>query len=151
MGLRTWRNGESGDVIQKIIEHNFKITGKYLSYQMMCMTTQARKLLTSDYLSEGLIVYDTTLRRWFQFNNLKWEPYEFSPDGCVIEFSTSDWNENSINIPFAEHKKENPVAHLLIKVDSEKYMPVIGGITIDSNSNIILSSDLAFDGKIIIK
>lgn len=151
MGLRTWRNGEDGDVVQKIIEHNFKVTGRYISYQMMCMPTQARKLLTSDYLSEGLIVYDTTLNQWYQFKNLKWEPYKFSSPNCVIEFSAEDWYENTIEILFADHKKENPIAHLLLKVDSEKYVPVIGGISIDSSSNITLSSDLAFDGKIIIK
>lgn len=150
LGLRTWRNGEEGDVVQKIIEHNFKVTGKYLSYQMMCMPTQTRKLLTSDYLSEGLIVFDTDLNQWYQFKNRDWEPYEILARAFTVEFSANEWSNNIIEIPFSMHKKEDPVAHLFMKTNSG-YTSVISETTVDSNFNIVLSSDLAFEGKVIIK
>ena len=63
---------------------------------------------------------------------------------------TSDWTDNNITILYENHRVENPNVQLFIK-DSGSFAPVSGGVKIDSEHNIILSTDLPFDGRIVVK
>lgn len=154
MGLKTWRNGEEGDILKAIIEHNFKILGKYLPYHILCISSENRNLLTSDYLSENLIVFDTTKNEWLQYKNGKWIAFDFGNLGLhyIKIFSKKDWSaQNEISIPFHLHKRENPVVQLYLRQGSFYCSDVFGGVYIDDNYNITLSTDLPFDGKVVIK
>ena len=75
--LKTWRNGEKSEVIKKIIEDNFKILGKNLSHNMLSLSSVERNSLASDYLCDGLIVFDTTLKKWMQYSGGLWNEYKF--------------------------------------------------------------------------
>ena len=66
------------------------------------------------------------------------------------DIGTGDWTDNSIFIPFSKHGIENPTVQLFIKYDNS-FNPVLGGVKIDSEYNITLSTDLPFDGRIVVK
>ena len=66
------------------------------------------------------------------------------------DFTASDWNDGLLIISQNEHKISNPTPHLfLLTVDG--YSSVYGGSYIDSQKNVILQSDIPFDGKVVIK
>lgn len=145
--MRIWRNGEKADVVQKIIEYNFKILGKHLSHNMLSLSTTERELLTSDYLSKGLRVYDTDLNRWYIYNGTKWVEWL---QEYVKTISIDDWVDGKITIPYSTHFRENPIVQLFIS-DGKAYSPVFGGVEIDANYNVILSTDMPFAGKVVVK
>lgn len=62
----------------------------------------------------------------------------------------SDWVDNSIFIPFNNHNIENPTV-LLFVVDDNSFSPVLGGVKIDSEYNVTLSTDLPFNGKVVVR
>ena len=64
--------------------------------------------------------------------------------------NAGDWTNNSITISFSEHRIENPTVQLFIK-DDDSFEPVLGGVSIDSEHNVTLSTDLPFDGRVMIK
>ena len=64
--------------------------------------------------------------------------------------SKDDWTDNSISIPFSKHGIETPAVQLFIKYGGS-YTPVLGGVNIDSEYNVTLSTDLPFDGRVVIK
>ncbi len=147
MSLRTWRNGEEAEVVQKIIEYNFKLLGRYLSGNMLCLSSSERKTLSSDYLREGLIIYDTTENAWYKYVSGTWKK---SPTEYNLTITETDWVNNEITISFPTHLITNPIVQLFIK-DGNSYSPVIGGVSVDNSFNITLSSDMPFDGKVVVK
>ena len=62
----------------------------------------------------------------------------------------SDWINNSISIPFAKHGIENPTVQLFITHDNS-FKSVLGGVKINSDYNVTLSTDLPFDGRVVIE
>ena len=66
------------------------------------------------------------------------------------DISVSDWMDNSISIPFSKHGIESPFVQLFIEVDGS-FDVVLGGVKIDPEHNITLSTDLPFDGKVVVK
>ena len=64
--------------------------------------------------------------------------------------SVSDWIDNGISVPFSKHGIENPTVQLFMTYD-DSFEPVLGGVKIDSEYNITLSTDLPFDGRIVIR
>lgn len=147
MSLKTWRNGEEAEVVQKIIEYNFRLLGRHLPSGMLCLSSSERKVLSSDYLREGLLVYDTTENAWYKYSSGFWGK-------CPTEYnrtiSKTDWTNNEITINCATHLISNPTVQLFIR-DGNSYSPVIGGIEVNNNYDIILSTDLPFDGKVVVK
>ena len=151
MSIKTWDNGENAGVVRKIIEENFKCSTKYLNRNVICLSTEERLLLGSDYLSNGLIIYDTTKNSYYKYDASKrqWEEKSMGKS-YVRKFIASDWIGNSINIPFELHEIPEPIVQMYI-IHNDSYEVVVGGIEIDENSNVILSSDMPFDGKVVIK
>lgn len=150
-GLKTWRNGEKAENVKKIIEENFKIVSRHLHHNILCLSTIERENLGSDYLVDGLIVFDTDLKGWFEYRNNKWSEYSL---GAIYTYSSTftsaDWNNNIITIPYSTHLIPDPNVSLYILYDST-YQSTIGGVSIDSEHNVILSTDLPFEGKVVIK
>lgn len=66
------------------------------------------------------------------------------------DINANDWIDNIIDIPFSKHGVENPTVQLFIE-DDGSFSLVLGGIKIDSEYNIILSTDLPFDGRVVVK
>ena len=147
MSLKTWRNGDSAEVVQKIIEYNFKLLGRYLSSNMFCLSSSERKTLSSDYLREGLIIYDTTENTWYKYVSGAWKK---SPIEYNLTITETDWVNNEITINFPTHLITNPIVQLFIK-DDNSYTPVIGGVSVDNSFNITLSTDMPFNGKVVVK
>ena len=147
--LKSWSNGEKSEIIKAIIENNFRILGKHLPNNMLSLTTTERTSLTSDYLSEGLVVFDNTLKKWFEYKNGFWIDYPIT-----ITYSASinidDWIENTIYIPYSTHFVESPAVQLFI-LSNNGYEPVIGGVSVDNNYNIVLKTDFPYEGKVVIK
>lgn len=149
MALKTWINGEKAEIVQKIIEYNFKILGKHLPHNILSLSSTDRKLLSSDYLCEGLIVFDTTLKKWMQYFNGNW--IDFSPNNKYeISINKSDWFDGEILIPYQVHLVSSPTVQLFILTEND-YEAVLGGVKINSNHDIILRSDLEFEGKVVIQ
>ena len=66
------------------------------------------------------------------------------------DIDINDWIDNNISIPFSKHSIENPTVQLLIE-DGISFSPILGGVKIDSGHNITLSTDLPFNGRVVIK
>ena len=81
----------------------------------------------------------------YNFNVLSKTLKKYTQDISVV-----DWIDNSISIPFSRHGVESPTVQLFMG-DSNSLDVVYGGITIDSEYNIALSTDLPFKGKVVIK
>ena len=52
MGIKKWNNGESGSVVRKIIEDNFKFATKHLNKTMLSLSTEERLILDLSIVSE---------------------------------------------------------------------------------------------------
>lgn len=66
------------------------------------------------------------------------------------DINVDDWIDNSIVIPFSKHSVENPTVQLFAE-NNGSFDPVLGGVKIDSEYNVALSTDLPFDGRVVIK
>lgn len=150
--IKTWRNGDSGGEVKNVIDHNFNIVSKYLSKDVRALSTAERNFLSSDYLSENTLVFDTDEGQWYKYSGGSWVEVSVNNNGVayVQTISVNDWMDNSIDILFDQHGVENPVVHLFMKSENS-FVPVLGGVEIDSNHNVTLSTDLLFDGKVVIK
>lgn len=149
--LRTWKNGEKGSVVQKIIENNFKILGRYLPNHMLSVSREERLSLADEYLCKNLIIYDTTDELWYRYTGSTWEEYKISGSTYSRVFDHSVWNNGKIQIPYSTHMIENPAVQLYMLDGDGIYNDVLGGIHIDQSHNVILNSDFAFAGKVVIK
>ena len=67
----------------------------------------------------------------------------------VQSFTTSDWNKGTIFINYSTYLKQNPCVDLYIK-NGNGYSFVYGGYEI-KNNGIELQSDMAYDGKVVIR
>lgn len=67
----------------------------------------------------------------------------------VKEFTSSDWNSGIILIQYSEYVKQNPCIDLYRK-NSNGYSIVFGGYEI-KDYGIELQSDMAYDGKVVIR
>lgn len=145
MSLKTWENGDKGEDVKRIIESNFKVVGSHLSHNMLALTTDERNKLGGDYLSEGLLVFDTSLGEWFRYNNGGWEKsLKF-----VLDFTEEDWIDNVISIPYSLHHITSPCVQIYI-LSNNVYEAVIGGVSIDNDGNVVLCADFTFSGRVVI-
>lgn len=144
--VKTWRNGDSGGEVKNIIDYNFNVVSKYLSKDIRTLSTQERKLLSSDYISENTLVFDTEENQWYKYSNGSWvNAFMYAKD-----ISVDDWTDNSISILFTQHGIKNPVVQLSME-SGGSFVPVLGGVKIDSKYNVTLSTDLPFNGRVVIK
>lgn len=146
--IRTWRNGASGGEVKSIIDYNFNVVSKYLSKDIKTLSTQERNLLSSDYLSENVLVFDTDEEQWYKYSNGSW--VKTFVDIYTQDISVNDWIDNNINILFTQHGIKNPTIQLSMK-NGDSFTPVLGGVEINSKYDITLSTDLPFDGRVVIK
>ena len=144
---QVWRSGDSGATVKACVDNNFKELWDNLSKNMMSLTTEQRLSLSEDYLSEGLLVYDKNKNKWYQYLNGAWvnSSWEYS-----LEIYVDDWIDNKITIPYSLHKTESPTVGFYVIINGQ-YVKAVGGVSIDEDNNIILSSKIAFDGKVVIK
>lgn len=152
MALKTWRNHDKAHVVQKIIENNFRILGKHLPHNLLSLSTEERNLLSEDYLSDGLIVYDTTFKNWFEYNAKTgtWKTCPIETSTYVQEFKENNWTNNTIFIPYSEHLISNPIIKMFILYKGS-YHPVLGEVEVDTDFNITLLTDMPFAGRVVIK
>ena len=68
----------------------------------------------------------------------------------IQNIDANDWVDNSISIPFGKHGIENPTVQLFVKSD-DSFDIVFGGVKVDSEYNVTLSTDLPFDGRVVVK
>lgn len=148
--IKTWKNGASGREVKSIIDYNFNVVSKYLSKDIRALSTQERNLLTSNYISENILVFDTDENRWYEYVEGSWVKASFGNNFYTQSVSVSDWVNNSIKILFAQHGVENPIVQLYL-VNGDSFTPVLGGVEVDSEYNVTLSTDLPFAGKVVIK
>ena len=114
---------------------------------MLSLPTTERELLSSDYLSKGVRIFDTDLNQWFEYNGSKW--VEWAQE-YVRDILISDWDNGKITISYSTHLMRNPIVQLFI-LNNNSYSSVVGGVDIDDNWNVTLTTDLAFNGKVVIK
>lgn len=147
---KTWRNGASGKEVKDIIDYNFNLVSRYLTKDIKALSTQERNLLSPDYLSENTLVFDTDEKQWYRYSNESWVKTSVDDKVYTQSIFASDWVDNTIEILLDQHGIENPIVQLSM-VSGNSFIPVLGGIEIDTEHNVILSTDLPFDGKVIIK
>lgn len=153
MSLKTWRNGADASVVRKITEDNFKIVAKHLHQNMLSLTTDERLLLGREYLSDGLVVYDKDLKTYYEYvqSTGLWKAQpKAESKSYSLSFTEQDWNDNSLYIPFTDHAVSDPMVQIFMLVNGT-HQPVMGGIEIDTNFNITLSTDMPFSGKVVVK
>ena len=151
MIMETITNREKSKSIREKINQNFDVVLQNISNNVLALPTNKRELLAESYLSTGLIVYDTTAKKWFEYTVSGWS--EWYPKGRLVSMSLSNdsWTNGMISIPYSFHKIEDPIVQLYILTSENTYDTVLGGVSIDSSYNIILSSDIPFKGKVVIK
>lgn len=148
--LKTWQNGAKGGEVKSIIDYNFNLVSRYLSKDIKALSTQERNLLPSDYLSENTLVFDTDEEQWYKYSKGSWVPTSVDDNVHTQSISINDWTNNCIQITFKQHGIENPIVQLFME-SNNSFIPVLGGVEIDAEYNITLSTDLLFDGKVVIK
>ena len=148
--LKTWRNGAQGSEVKNVIDYNFNLVSRYLSKDIKALSTRERNLLSPDYLGENTLVFDTDEERWYKYSNGTWVAMAIDNSSVTFDISTENWVDNSISISFEQHGFENPVIQLFME-DGDSFIHVLGGVEIDSEYNITLSTDLPFNGKVVIK
>ena len=151
--IKTWRNRAKGEEVKSIIDYNFNVVSKYLSKDMRALSTQERKSLSSGYLSENTLVFDTDEEQWYKYSKGSWLPTSIGAGDCrayAQDIFIDSWVDNSIKIPFNQHGVKNPAVQMFIGI-GDSFTPVLGGVEIDSEYNVSLSTDLPFDGKVVIK
>ena len=67
----------------------------------------------------------------------------------IKEFTTEEWDTGKILIDYFHYNKLNPRVELYIKLN-KGYEAIIGGYEITSRG-VTIQSDIAFDGKVVIK
>lgn len=147
--IKTWKNGASGKEVRNVIEYNFNLISKYLAKDIKALSTQERKSLPSDYISDNTLVFDTDEMQWYKYSKGSWIETSVENNEYVQIIFVNDWIDNNISILFSEHAIKNPAVQLFMR-DGDSFIPVLGGVKIDSEYNIILSTDLPFDGKVVI-
>ena len=154
--IKTWKNGARGKEVKEIIDFNFNLLSKYLSKDIKALSTQERMLLSSDFLSDNTLVFDTDEEQWYKYSKGFWVKMDIGGDGnnSAVAYAQNifidDWADNNINISFDQHGVQHPLVQLFIEIGSS-LIPVLGGVKIDSEHNITLSTDLPFNGRIVIK
>lgn len=148
--IKTWRNGASGGEVKNVIDYNFNIVSKYLSKNIKALSTQERNLMPPGYLSENTLVFDTDEEQWYKYSEGTWIKTSVDDNIYTQSISISDWIDNSIKVLFDHHGIKSPIVQLFMK-NENSFIPVIGGVDVDSEHNIILTTDLPFDGKVVIK
>ena len=66
------------------------------------------------------------------------------------DINADDWMDKNISIPFSKHGIENPTVQLFIK-NGDSFDSVLGCVKIDSEYNVVLSTDLPFSGRVVLK
>ena len=148
--IKTWRNGATGGEVKDIINYNFTLVSRYLTKDIKALSTQERNLLSSEYLNENTLVFDTTENKWYKYSKGTWVKTSVDDSVYTQDISIGDWENNSIQIPFNQHGIENPIVQLLIQ-NGNSFTDVFGGVAIDADYNINLSADIPFDGKVVVK
>lgn len=149
--LKTWRNGEKAGSTKDIIEYNFKLLGKYLSNNIIAAPRDILNSLPSDYLSDGLVAFDTTNNVWLRYKAGVWQEDVVGSDSAYSQIiRTADWQNGEIVIAKSVHGRRNPVVELYI-LNGTAYELVLGGVLVDSEYNITLKSEIPFNGKVVIK
>ena len=67
----------------------------------------------------------------------------------VQTFTVSDWKNGAIFIDYSAYSRQNPCIDLFVK-NGNAYSFVYGGYEI-KNNGIELQSDIAYDGKVVIR
>lgn len=148
--MREWNHGDVGRKVRTIIVDNFKILFRHLSRHVLSLATNDRETLSDDYKSEGVIVYDTTMHQWFEWTSRGWEVWYPKGRVTTITITYDSWSDGQISIPYISHLIKNPIVSMYID-DSQSYELVLGGVNVDSNGNITISSDLPFNGRVVIR
>ena len=150
--IKTWRNGAQGAEVKNVIDHNFNLVSRYLSKDIKALTTSERTLLPSDYLAENTLVFDTDEKQWYRYSvvNKSWIRTSVDDNVYTQDISVGDWVNNTIEILLEQHGIANPVVQLSM-ANGNSFAPVMGGIKIDSEYNVTLSTDLPFNGRVVIK
>lgn len=143
------RNGAQADEIRAKINDNFEKISKNISSTNLSLSTEERLSISNEYLKDGLIVFDSSLDKWFKRVGNSWVLYEFSPV-YKRKFSASEWGENNIlNIPYTMHgiNITNVCVYMLYQ---NKYISCVTDVEISDNNDVGIHSDLAFDGEVVI-
>ena len=147
--MKMWHNYDLAENVYNIIKDNFTEVSKYLPNNIKAVTTTERINMTSTYLSEGLIVYDKTIGDWYKYTSGNWVKYNFGISKDIQIINSSDWNNGTIIIPFATHKIPNPAVKVYYN-DGTSMTEVYGCYNINEDIDILLSADIAFNGKVVI-
>lgn len=177
--MKLWKNGAKAKSVREVILENFALLFKYFKHNILALPTEARTKLISDYIKNGVAVpndirvYDTDLEQWYKYTSSGWKKWNITEEiydtGMYEEiFDTSSWTAEDTNleqrmtiytkkISHDTHGCKNPNVNLYMYVSSrgnnvpEGYIPVLGGVTITDDDNVIISSDVPFQGKVVVK
>lgn len=147
--MKMWKNLAKGEVVFNVIEGNFLELFKFLPNNVKSITTEQRLSMPESYYSEGSIVYDKTLKKWMQYIGGKWVEFVFSVSKYESDINISDWEDGQITIPYTKHGIAAPTVKVYMS-DSSSLTEVYGCVTVTEGSDVILNSDLAFYGKVVI-
>lgn len=152
MSFKKWNDGQKSEEVQSIIENNFNVLYKDREKNIKALTTIERRSLSSNEVSNGLIVFDKDLGIWYEYQNGTWitKPLRGSSNKYIRDIEISDWDNGIISIPFDIHAIPSPTVQLFMH-NGIKYELTYGGVTISENDDVTLSSDLSFNGKVVIQ
>ena len=148
VNVKKIKNTENADGVRQKINDNFDILSKHFSSRMLSLTKTEMDNIEQDYLREGLIVYNTTDKKFYTRSGNSWELYKIFNTFTSV-FYESDWEDGYLSIPYGQHKVDVKNVSVYIST-TQGYMPVLIDVVVDSMQNVILNSDVVFDGKVVL-
>lgn len=157
MSLKTWDNGARGEIVKGIIDQNFKLVGRNLSKNVLTLTESERRILPSEYLSEGVFSVDPN-GNWYRYKSGKWERFNLEKQE-VISFSYDGWYFDSVYkcwahpISYGGFAFDFPTVEVYMVTENGD-IPVVGGYMLTEggvDGDIIILSDMPFNCKVVIR
>ena len=168
--MNSWRNGALGGTVKKVIDDNFLelekranhlenktkvIDGNLLELEKSTSQLENETNIIKDSLleleKETKVIDDNFLELEKRTSQLEKDASIPAEDVSVyVEYiKPTAWEDGIIQIDYAKYNKQNPRVDLYIKQDSG-YEIVFGGYVIEGD-NIKLCSDIAYEGKVVIR
>lgn len=140
------KNIENADSVRQKINKNFDVLSEHFSSRVLSLSQTEMDNIGQDCVREGLIVYNTSNKKWYKRAGNVWESYKFYNTFASV-FSASDWVDGKIIIPYSVHLVD--VKNVCVYMaTSSGYKSVQVGVVIDSYQNIVIESDITFSGRV---
>lgn len=142
--FKTWNYGEKSEIVKKILDTNFLKLSKYFGNQVRALTSEEMYALPSEYKTNDLVVFNTTEKSWHIFYNGSWKRMSL-----IIEFAEFDWFDGELIISSAECYNPHASIQTFLHNDEGDELVCVD-VVVKNDGNVVIKSDIPFNGKVVI-